>query len=100
MKNESTGKALEIAKTYIEAMAGKDLEKILSVSADDVVCHSPRGEIQGLEAFKKFHGGFAQMLKKVHVLAIFGDDEHAAIVYKADTHPVPNAMVAEHLVIQ
>ena len=100
MKTESTGKALVVAKTYVKAITDKDLEKILSVSADNVVCNSPLGEIQGLAAFKKFHGGFAQMLKKVTTLAIFGDDEHAVIVYKADTHPVPNSIVAEHIVIE
>jgi len=100
MKTESNSKALAIAKTYIKAIADKDVEKIVSVTAENVICNSPLGEIRGLEAFRKFHGGFAHMLKKVTTLAIFGDDVHAVIVYKADTHPVPNSIVAEHILVE
>lgn len=100
MKIETHGKALTVANTYIKAIAEKDVEGILSVSADDILCTSPLGQIAGTAAFRKFHEGFGRMLKKITVLAAFGDDEQAVIVYRADTHPVPEAITAEQIVVK
>ncbi len=100
MKTETTAKALIIAKTYIKAIADKDVEKILSVSADNIICTSPLGQITGTAAFRKFHDGFSHMIKKITVLATFGDDDQAVVVYKADTHPVADSIVAEHLIVK
>jgi ketosteroid isomerase-like protein len=55
----TTGKALEIARVYVEAIANKDIETILSISTHDVVCTSPIGQTTGLERFRAFHVGFA-----------------------------------------
>jgi limonene-1,2-epoxide hydrolase len=95
MSIQSEGKAVQIAKTYIEAVANNNVDTIISVSADDVVCTSPIGRITGTQKFREFHDGFARMIKKVTVLAAYGDDNQAVLVYNADTHPVPNAVTAE-----
>ncbi|MBR1130304.1 nuclear transport factor 2 family protein [Bradyrhizobium iriomotense] len=95
MNNQSSGEAVQIANTYVEAIARKDVDTVISISADDIVCTSPRGRIVGTSKFREFHDGFARMLRKVTLLAIYGDDQHAVVVYNADTHPVANAMVAE-----
>ena len=100
MKTETTGKALSVARIYVNAIANKDVEKILSVSADDIICSSPIGRLQGIAAFRGFHEGFARMIKKVTVLAAFGDDERAVIVYNAETHPVASAITAELIVVK
>lgn len=89
-----------IAKAYVNAIANKDIDKIISMSAADVTCTSPLGQIQGIAAFRGFQEGFAKMIKKVTVIAVFGNDDHAVVVYDADTHPVANAVVAEHLVVK
>jgi hypothetical protein len=88
-------KALAIAQTYVNAIADKNVEAIIGVSADGVVCTSPIGRIAGTQKFREFHDGFARMIKKVTVLAAYGDDEQAVIIYNAETHPVPNAVTAE-----
>ncbi|MGX1319035.1 limonene-1,2-epoxide hydrolase [Bradyrhizobium sp. USDA 377] len=100
MNTQSSGEALQIARTYVEAIARKDVDAIISVSADDLVCTSPIGRITGTQRFREFHGGFARMLQKVTILAIYGDDQQAVVVYNADTHPVANAVVAELLKVQ
>ncbi|MGO4683986.1 nuclear transport factor 2 family protein [Hyphomicrobium sp. 2TAF46] len=100
MTNQSSGKALQIAETYVEAIASKNVDAIISVSADDVICTSPIGQITGTQKFREFHGGFARMLKKVTILGVYGDDEQAVVVYNADTHPVANAVVAELLKVK
>jgi hypothetical protein len=91
----TTGKALEIARSYVEAIANKDIETILSISADDVVCSSPIGQTTGLDRFRAFHAGFARMITKLTVLAVYGDDKQAVVVYDVETHPVPHAVTAE-----
>jgi len=96
----TTRKALEIARTYVEAIALKDVETILSISADDVVCTSPMGRTIGLERFRAFHAGFARMITKLTVLAVHGDDKQAVVVYDAQTHPVPHAVTAELIKVE
>ena len=92
--------ALQIARTYIEAMARKDVETIVSVSAEDVLCTSPIGQTTGIERFRAFQEGFARMITTLTVLAVHGDDEQAVVVYDVATHPVPHSMVAELLRIK
>ncbi|WP_214474453.1 nuclear transport factor 2 family protein [Mesorhizobium sp. dw_380] len=96
----TNGKAMTIAQAYFDAMSNKNADQIVSISANDVVCISPVGELQGVQAFRSFQEGFASMIKALTLLAAFGDDEHAVIVYNAETYPVPSAVVAEHVVIK
>ncbi|NPE55419.1 nuclear transport factor 2 family protein [Dickeya dadantii] len=90
-----SNKALDIARTYVAAMAKKDVETIISISAEHVVCTSPIGQITGIERFQAFQEGFARMITNLTVLAVYGDDEQAVVVYDAETHPVPHSVVAE-----
>lgn len=100
MNSQSSGTALQIAKTYVEAIARRDVDTIISVSADEIVCTSPIGRITGAERFREFHAGFARMIKTVTILATYGDDQQAVVVYSADTHPVADAIVAELLKVK
>jgi hypothetical protein len=87
--------ALQIARTYVNAMAKKNVEGILSISADDVICTSPIGQTMGIERFRDFQEGFARMITNLTVLAVYGEDEQAVVVYDVETQPVPHAIVAE-----
>jgi hypothetical protein len=89
------GTALQLAQTYAKALAAKDVETIIRIAADDVVCTSPLGQTTGIERFRGFAEGFARMLTNLTVLAVYGDEEQAVIVYVAETHPVPRSVVAE-----
>jgi limonene-1,2-epoxide hydrolase len=100
MNSQNSGEALQVAKTYVEAIARRDVDTIISVSADDIVCTSPIGRITGTQRFREFHAGFARMIKAVTVLATYGDDQEAVVVYSADTHPVADAIVAELLKVK
>lgn len=95
-----SNKALDIARTYVAAMAKKDVETIISISAEHVVCTSPIGQTTGIERFRGFQEGFAQMITNLTVLAVYGDDEQAVVVYDAETHPVPHSVVAELLKVR
>jgi ketosteroid isomerase-like protein len=43
---------------------------------------------------------FTQILKRAEVLAAFGDDEIAVIVYDTETVPVPSAPAAECVTVR
>ncbi|HET6158396.1 MAG TPA: hypothetical protein VFE34_08640 [Dongiaceae bacterium] len=40
------------------------------------------------------------MIKKLTLVAAFGDDEKAVIVYDAETHPVASAITSEYIVVK
>lgn len=92
--------ALKIAHIYVDAIAKKDVETIISISAEDVVCTSPIGQTTGIERFRDFHAGFAQMITNLTVLAVYGDDQQAVVIYDAQTYPVPHSMIAELIKIK
>lgn len=98
--SNTEGKALKIAQAYFDAMAAKDVYKIVTLSADDIVCTSPVGRLHGAQAFCGFQQGFAKMIKKLTLVAALGDDDHAVIVYDSETYPVPHAIVAEHVTVK
>ena len=92
---KTNGKAAAIARTYVDAMARKNIDAIISISTDDVVCTSPIGQTTGVDRFRDFQEGFARMIAKLTVLAVYGDDEQAVVVYDVETQPVPHSVVAE-----
>lgn len=94
---EQTGNAAKIARAYVDAIANKDVNAIIAISSEDVVCTSPIGKLTGTQAFRGFHDGFARMIKTMSILAVYGDDEQAVVVYDVETHPVPHAVTVELL---
>ncbi|MCJ2877610.1 nuclear transport factor 2 family protein [Rhizobium pusense] len=96
----SSGQAQAIAQAYINAIANKDIDMIVSISAEDVICNAPVGNLQGVERFRGFHEGFARMIVKITALAVFGNDDQAVVIYEAETHPVPHSTVAEYIKVK
>ena len=94
------GTVAKIARTYVEAIINKDVDKILALTADDIVCNSPISKLTGKEAFRGFQDGFARMITNITVLAVHGDEEQAVVVYDAETYPVPHSIVAELIKIK
>ena len=88
-----------IARAYFEAMASKNVEGILAVCDENMICDSPLGHLDGIQHFRGFHEGFARMIEKLTLKAVHGDDKQAVIVYVADTLPVKVAFVAEYFTI-
>lgn len=92
--------ALIIAQSYFHAMAAKDVDAMLALAAEDIVCVSPLGDLTDAAGFRRFSEGFARMIETLTLVAAFGEGQNAVIVYRADTLPVRHAYVAEHLVIR
>lgn len=97
---ESTSPALQVALAYYHAWTGHDLDKAMSYIADDIVCDAPAGRLEGITAYRNFMGPFVQILTGSALVAAFGDDEKAVIMYDTETVPVNSAPGAECVTVQ
>ena len=92
---ESTSPALEVALAYFHAWTGHDLDRAMEYVADDMACDAPAGRLEGAAAFRGFMGPFVQILTGSQLIAAFGNDEQAVVVYDTETVPVKTAPAAE-----
>jgi ketosteroid isomerase-like protein len=92
---ETTSTALRTALAYYQAWTSHDLDKAMSYIADDIVCDAPAGRLEGGAAYRGFMGPFVQILTGSKLIAAFGDDTTALIMYDTETVPVKSAPGAE-----
>ncbi|MEV4344689.1 nuclear transport factor 2 family protein [Actinoplanes sp. NPDC049596] len=88
-------RALKTALAYYEAWRSHDLDRALSYIAGDIVCDAPAGRLTGAAAYREFLTPFVAMLESASLIAAFGDDERALVMYDAVTVLVPSAPGAE-----
>jgi hypothetical protein len=87
--------ALETALAYHRAWTSGDFEQAMTYIADDIVCRAPAGTIEGADAFRGFMGPFAEMLVEAQLIAAFGDERTALVMYDTTTRLVADAPGAE-----
>ena len=97
---EDGGAALRTALAYHRAWTRHDFEQAMTYIAEDIVCQAPAGRLDGAEAFRAFMGPFVQILTRSNLIAAFGDDTTAVLMYDADTVPVRDAPGAECLTVK
>ncbi|SEH03454.1 SnoaL-like domain-containing protein [Nonomuraea solani] len=96
-----TSPALQIALAHHRAWTGKDLDLAMTYIADDVVCDAPAGRIDGIQAYREFLGPFAQqLLIRAELIAAFGDESTALIMYDTETIPAKSAPAAECVTVR
>jgi len=100
MMTESSSPALDVALAYHHAWTSHDLDKAMSYIADDVVCDAPAGRLEGAAAYRDFMGPFVQILTGSELVAAFGDDEKAVVMYDTQTLPVKSAPGAECVTVK
>ncbi len=93
--SQNPSPALQIALAYYEAWTRKDFEQAMTFISEDIVCDAPAGRIEGAEAYRAFMGPFVQILTEARMIAAFGDDTTALMMYDAETIPVKSAPGAE-----
>jgi ketosteroid isomerase-like protein len=97
---ERPSPALQVALAYYQAWTSKDIDAAMRHLADDVVCDAPAGRLDGVQAYRQFLGPFAQMLLGSELLAAFGDETRAVLVYDTRTPPVASGPGAECLTVR
>jgi hypothetical protein len=100
MMTESNSPALDVALAYHHAWTGHDLDKAMSYIADDIVCDAPAGRLEGAAAYRQFMGPFVQILTGSELVAAFGDDEKAVVMYDTETVLVKSAPGAECVTVK
>ena len=63
--------------------------------ADDIICQAPGQRLEGAAAFRGVMAPFMQILTGSELIAAFGDDTTAVVMYGTDTVPVKDAPGAE-----
>lgn len=96
-----TSPALQIALAHHRAWTGKDLEKAMTYIADDVVLDAPAGRLTGIQPYREFLGPFSgQFLIHAEMIAAFGDDSTALLMYDTETIPAKSAPAAECVTVR
>ena len=97
---ESTSPALDIALAYHQAWTVHDLDKAMTYIADEIICDAPAGRLEGAAAYRAFMGPFVQILTGSKMIAAFGDQETALVMYDTETMPVKSAPGAECVTVK
>jgi hypothetical protein len=96
-----TSPALQIALAHHRAWTGKDLETAMAYIADDVELDAPLGRLTGIQAYREFLGPFAeQFLIRAEMIAAFGDERTALLMYDTETVPAKSAPAAECVTVR
>ena len=97
---ESTSRALETALSYYQAWTGHDFDLAMTFISPDVVCLAPAGRLEGADAFRAFMGPFTELVTRSELVAAYGDDHTALLMYDTATVPVADAPGAECLTVR
>jgi ketosteroid isomerase-like protein len=97
---ETTMPALATALAYHGAWTSHDFEQAMTYIAEDVVCEAPAGRLEGADAFRRFMGPFTQLVTGSSLIAAFGDDATAVVMYDTATTLVGSAPGAECLTVR
>ncbi len=92
---ENGGPALDTALAYHRAWTGHHFDHAMTFIAEHIVCDAPAGRIEGHEAFRAFMEPFSRILTGSSLIAAFGDETTALLMYNAATLPVRDAPGAE-----
>jgi hypothetical protein len=92
--------ALRTALAYYEAWTSHNIDKAMSYIADDIVCDAPAGRLDGVNAYRGFLGPFVQIVTGATMIAAFGDDQTALVMYDTQTVPVKSAPGAECVTVK
>ncbi|MGH3601581.1 MAG: nuclear transport factor 2 family protein [Pseudonocardiaceae bacterium] len=91
---------VQVSLAYYHACTGKDFDLAMTFIADDITCDAPSGRLEGAEAFRGFMEPFTTIVTRTELIAAFGDDHKALLMYDTDTVPVPHAPGAECHTVQ
>ena len=97
---ESASPALDIALAYHQAWTSHDLDKAMAYIDEEIVCDAPAGRLDGAAAYRAFMGPFVQILTGSKLIAAFGDQEIALVIYDTETMPVKSAPGAECVTVK
>jgi len=97
---DTSSPALDVAMAYHKAWTSHDFDLAMTYIDEEIVCDAPAGCLEGTDAFRAFMGPFVQIVTATSLIAAFGDDKTAMLMYETETIPVKIAPGAECLTIR
>jgi hypothetical protein len=98
--NKPHSPALQTALAYYDAWRSRDHSTAMNVVADTVVADTPFGRLEGGAALHQSETEFANILTGATLIASFGDEDTALLLYNTHTLPVPSVLSAKYLVVE
>lgn len=92
--------ALNIAREYFRAWNSKNFEKAADLLSDAASFDMPINHYDRKEAFVQALEFTANAASEVNLLAEFGDDQEAILLYEFNFEPVGKFRIAEHFKIE
>jgi len=99
MNTRTQPAAVAVALAYHHAWTAGDFELAMTHIAPEIVCLSPAGRIDGADAFRRFMAPFMTILVRSELLAAYGDELTAVLVYNPETAPVKEAPTCELITV-
>ncbi|MGH3585830.1 MAG: nuclear transport factor 2 family protein [Pseudonocardia sp.] len=84
-----------IVAEYHRAWTSGDVDRAMTLIADDVTCRAPGEDLVGKDAYRAYIAGFAPMLTGTADIASFADRERVALFYYPQTASTTTAPAGE-----
>lgn len=91
---------LALIREYHRAWTSGDVERAMTLVADDVVCQAPGVDLHGKDEYRSFIAGFAAKLTGITDIAEFADGNRVALFYYPETAATSTAPAAEVFTIR
>jgi len=91
---------VELAKAFTKAWTSGDIDKAASYVADDVVFDGPLQQSTGAKPYLDGLAKLARDVTGVRMIADFGDESEALLMYDLITGPYGKLTCAKHLTVR
>jgi len=82
------------------AWTHKDLDRAMTYIAENILCDTPAGRVRGAGAYRAFMAPFMQLLTNATIIAAFGNDQTAMLMYDTKTVPARPVPAAECVTVE
>ncbi|NEE01039.1 nuclear transport factor 2 family protein [Phytoactinopolyspora halotolerans] len=100
MTQTTDATALDTVLAYHQAWTSGDIDRAMTMVADDIVCRAPGEELNGKEAYRDYLAAFAPMLTGLTDVGNLADGDHVALFYYPHTAVTSTAAAAEHFTVR
>jgi hypothetical protein len=91
---------VEVALAFTKAWTSRDMDTAAKYVGDDVVFEGPMAQTTGAKVYFEGLSGLAKTVKSVKVIAAYGDESHALIMYDLQTEPFGTLTCAKHFTVR
>jgi hypothetical protein len=93
-------KPLDVAVAFTEAWTSHDMDRAAKYVGDDVVFDGPMGHVEGVKGYVEGLTRLSKEVKDFRMIAAFGDDKHALLMYDLITKSYGTLTCAKYLIVR